>query len=288
MDNPWWSSPLNTASSNNSSNNLFCGACLVVALVLGSGATRAQQPTRQVRYRLSNQTTKRDIGSARRLEGVVYAYHVFVSDLYSSWTDEEKTKVKQKIYKANDFISWQARMHNKSVTFVNDFAPSVRLADRIPQNAHADPRWTEMAIRQAAGTSSVKLVQSLRKQSRSDNIIICLHVDKEALSYNLAFYENVSEKYSAERMICFSAYPDGRETSAATYAHEILHLFGAGDLYFPYDDDDQRKRRAGTLFPNDVMYRVDYNIRKLNVGVFTAYRVGWSDSLDRAYADFED
>ena len=89
-------------------------------------------------------------------------------------------------------------------------------------------------------------------------------------------------------MICFSRYPDGRLTAAATYAHEILHVFGAGDLYFPYDGDGKRKAEARRLFPNDVMFRVDYKLDRLNVGPFTAYRIGWTQSLDPKLRVFED
>ena len=42
------------------------------------------------------------------------------------------------------------------------------------------------------------------------------------------------------------------------------------------------------LFPNDVMYRVDYDISRLSVGAYTAFRVGWLDNLPEAYRSFED
>jgi hypothetical protein len=148
--------------------------------------------------------------------------------------------------------------------------------------------WTENVIRRSAGSSAVELVKRTKDQHETDNVIICLHVNKPALSYNLAYYDNVDRLYGAERMICFSSYPDGRQTAAATYAHEILHLFGAGDLYFPYDRDDARKDRAARLFPNDVMYRVDYDLNRLDVGAYTAFRVGWTNKLDPRYEVFDD
>ena len=98
----------------------------------------------------------------------------------------------------------------------------------------------------------------------------------------------MDDTYLAERMICFTRYPDGRTTAAATYAHEILHLFGAGDLYFPYDRVARRKEMARRAFPDDVMRRVDYDIATLSVGPFTAFRVGWLDELKPEYRVFED
>jgi len=256
--------------------------------MIGLQSSTAQQQTTNVNFRKSNQVSKRNIGSARILEGDVYLYHIFVSDVNSGWTEHSKAMVYRKVAQAHDFITLHSRRHNKKINFVDDYSGVANLKKLIPTDAHADPEWTEYTIRKASGMSSVQLVQNLRNQSKIKNIILCLHVNKSALSYNLAFYENVSQKYQAERMICFSAYPDGRETSAATYAHEVMHLFGAGDLYFPYDKDQRRKSHAGRLFPNDVMYRVDYDLGTLNVGPFTAYRVGWTDKLDPAYQGFED
>ena len=115
-----------------------------------------------------------------------------------------------------------------------------------------------------------------------------MHVDKAALSYNLAYYAHIAPEYAAERMICYSRYPDGRPTADATYAHEVLHLFGAGDLYFPYDTDSGRKREAQAQFPNDVMLRVDYDLKGLDIGEFTAYRIGWRDQLEGSLRHFED
>ena len=117
---------------------------------------------------------------------------------------------------------------------------------------------------------------------------MCFHVNKAALSYNLAHYDHVDDTYVAERMICFTHYPDGRPTAAATYAHEILHLFGAGDLYFPYDRDERRKELARRWFRDDVMLRVDYDMSRLTIGHFTAFRVGWLDKLKPEYEVFED
>ena len=267
--------------------NLLIAATLCTCALVGLQSSPAQQ-TRQVSFRKSNQASKRDIGSAKILAGEVYIFHIFVSDPHSGWSDFERQSVRRKLAEAYDFITWQSRRHGKHINFIDDYSSEVLLKRRVPVDAHADPEWTEYTIKKATGNSSVQLVQKLRKQSKVENVVICLHVNKAALSYNLAFYKNVSQVYQAERMICFSSYPDGRETSSATYAHEVLHLFGAGDLYFPYDNNARRKSAAARLFPNDVMYRVDYNIRTLNVGPFTAYRIGWSDKLDPAFAGFED
>lgn len=258
----------------------------VIAFAFLNASVAAQSFS--VGYRKSNQATKRSVGSAKHLEGVVHVYHSFLSDETSSWTDFERNRVRAKLREAYDFITLQSRLHDKQVTFVDEFGPNARLDIQIPRDAHADPKWTEYAILSSSNKTGNRLVEHIKGQSKPDSVIVCLHVHKPALSYNLAYYKPVSERYRAERMVCFTAYPDGRETSSATYAHEILHLFGAGDLYFPYDKDSRRKDHAQRLFPNDVMFRVDYDMTRLNVGPFTAYRIGWTNRLDPRYSSFED
>jgi len=215
-------------------------------------------------------------------------YHVFANDSHSSWSDVEKNEVLGRLSEAYAFLNRQSERHGQTIAFIEQIGPDTEYGKRLPTGTFVDPSWTEDVLKQSASVSAEEIVVRLKKNHNADNAILCLHINKPALSYNLAYYENVSSEFTAERMICYSTYPDARPTSAATYAHEILHLFGAGDLYFPFDRDDYRKQVAKRFFPNDVMFRVDYNLDRLNVGPFTAYRVGWRDKIDVAHKMFED
>lgn len=243
---------------------------------------------RTVRFMKSNQASKRDVGSARVLSGKVGICHIFCFDDESYWQRRETNRALALVDHALRFIQNQSRLHHQPLEFVQQTIGPVKIERRISTDANTRPVWTEDVIDLASGHSGRALVQRLRDELAADNVLICLHVNKSALSYNLAYYDNVHAKFNAERMVCFARYPDGRETAAATYAHEVLHLFGAGDLYFPYDATPARKLRAAKLFPNDVMYRVDYNMTELNIGPFTAFRVGWTDALDAQLRMFED
>jgi hypothetical protein len=119
-------------------------------------------------------------------------------------------------------------------------------------------------------------------------VLLLIHVNKKATSYALSYYDNIDPTYTAERVVCFNHYADGRPSAAATYAHEILHGFGAGELYFPFDESDRRKKLGRQMFPDDVMQRVDYDISKVTVGAYTAYRVGWLETLADECKVFED
>lgn len=236
----------------------------------------------------SNQVSKRDAGSAAILEGATRVHRIFVTDRTSSWTKREKSISGDRVAESYGFIESHARQYGVKTSLDDDVSADVYWAAGIPTEAFADPDWTEQVIRAASHGTGNELVARLRRKYEVDNVAICLHVNKAALSYNLAHYKDVDAKYLAERMICFTRYPDGRPTAAATYVHEMLHLFGAGDLYFPYDRSSERKELARRLFPDDVMRRVDYDLSRLTIGRFTAFRVGWLNRLDHAYRVFED
>ena len=267
---------------------LFNVLTLVLLAIIFTSASQAQEKTAPLRYMLSNQASKRSVGSAKLFSGRICIFHVFANDAQASWSEPEKDEVRSRLEQACDFLSQQSELHGHKISFIEEFAPTVSYEKRLPTGTFVNPNWTEEVIRESSGIGSRELVDRLRDNHSADNVVVCLHVNKPALSYNLAYYANVSSTFTAERMVCFSTYPDSRPTAAATYAHEILHLFGAGDLYFPYDQDEYRKRVAKRLFPNDVMLRVDYNLQRLNVGAFTAYRVGWLNQIDPAHKLFED
>jgi hypothetical protein len=242
--------------------------------------------------RKANQATKRGAGSACMLRGHVVLFELFVQDPVSEWPKDQRQEVNQRVEAAITFLQQQAKRHDRAFTIQRVSGPDARLREVIPTDPHANPDWSEKAIEAATGLNGQAVVRNLVQERltrrRTTEVAICLHVNRAGISYNLAYYDRVDPIYSAERMICFRTYPDGRATAAASYAHELLHLFGAGDLYFPYDDSNDRLQEAKESFPSDIMFRVDYDIDRLNVGPFTAFRIGWSDSLDPRWKHLED
>ena len=142
---------------------------------------------------------------------------------------------------AVEFLRQQARLASAIHLANGSRAATSATHGRLPVDPHADPTWSESVLqdrrheRRHVGTGT-----AASSTTRTRWPCVCTSI-APGISYNLAFYERVRPEYSTERMICFADYPDGRATAAATYAHELLHLFGAGDLYFPYDSTPDRE-----------------------------------------------
>lgn len=259
---------------------------LAGVLTLVACRTHAQETVRGPR--LANQVSKRGAGSAATLRGRVALVEFFIADPGARWTPTTRTAVAQRMSDAKDFIHRHALILEQEVSFLKIDGLDIDMANRVPLEPFAHPGWTERVIQRATGLSGGDFVAKIRSQHQASEVALCLHVNRAAISYNLAYYSGVRSEFAAERMVCFHQYPDGRLTTAATYAHEILHLFGAGDLYFPQDTNHDRKELARRWFPHDVMFRVDYDIDRLTIGPFTAYRVGWSNHFQPRWKLLED
>jgi len=260
---------------------------LTATIALASIAEASAQFDR-AKGQKTNQASKRDNGSAAVLTGSVVLYNLFLSDEASSWPDKEKAKAQRKMKAAARFLRKRADRHGIELDVALATAEDVAYDRDIPTDLFADPTWTERAIKKSAGGGANELVARLKQRHKADHVLLVLHVNKPGLSYNLSYYDDVDSTYTAERLVCFTRYPDRRRSVAATYAHEILHGFGAGELYFPFDVNGDRKELAERLFPDDVMFRVDPKLGKLEIGPYTAYRIGWQDDLPQQYRVFED
>ena len=260
----------------------------------GTGTARPSEaaapatPAAESAGRKSNQSSKRGCGSAAMLRGDVRLCNLYVYDRQSRWTDAQKKAAQQRMDAAVQFIAAQAKRYKMDVSFEQETLKDCTYDGVIPIDMFANPHWIENCVRGCGFDSANALVKSIQEHSKCSGTLLVVHVNKRATSYNLTYSEGVHPSFRAERVVLFTNYKDGRPTCAASYAHEILHSFGAGELYFPFDNNPKRKSVAARFFPNDVMYRVDYDLKKLSIDDYTAYRVGWIDTLDPQYKLFED
>ena len=114
----------------------------------------------------------------------------------------------------------------------------------VPSEITADPAWTQQAVTAAGKGSPNEFANHLKDEHDADHVLFVIHVNKPGRSYNLVLSAGISREYWGERVVCFTRFDNQWPTPAATYAHEILHGFGAGELYFPFDETDTRERLA--------------------------------------------
>ena len=102
----------------------------------------------------------------------------------------------------------------------------------------------------------------------------------------------VNNYFKNDISVCLNTFTDEDVECAivsykypAEIAHNVLALFGAAPLFnSTYRRNDKKIKLAQELMPNDIMQEpYGKNINKLQIGEYTRYLIGWSETLDSKY-----
>lgn len=116
-----------------------------------------------------------------------------------------------------------------------------------------------------------RLIAALRDRYRTDNVALVLFINNYYGTETSVAVHTASTDLIEYATVAFKR--------PAVIAHELLHLFGALDLYTtPFDDQKQaakRKQFAMQRFPKEVMAFPMRGLDSLEIGTLTEYLVGW-------------
>jgi hypothetical protein len=243
------------------------------------------------------------VGTARQLAGQCVVFHVFLG---SRWRPRHAATALSRVREACDWLQSKAgsqgvslemqcgdelilgrsAAHDEQLTTAETYAPYDRDRDLLRLAVEARrPDWT----REASGALA-------RLRLDPDNVCLIVHVMcPPSVGFALPAANDLVLTPDIETCVC------GSGSTPAVYAHELLHLFGAPDLYVhPWTvltdtttaDEWSRMlllryvRSASELlhaqFTNSIMCRVEPGLPRLNVDVITARAVGWQKP-DQSY-----
>lgn len=133
---------------------------------------------------------------------------------------------------------------------------------------------------------------SLLEKYDADSIGFIFFMNSSGTSWCYPYYPFPDEPeygYLEKAYIYYYDEYDDYETPA-TYAHEILHMFGAVDLYTRSKEDGVKRKLVKyveRIYPRDIMYTVyDENNENVydhipcEIGPLTAYFIGFINSCD--------
>lgn len=241
--------------------------------------------------RISREEWKKgSTGSAGVLEGRTILVSIFVNDGESKWKSAARKKVNRKVGISARYIECQAKRYGKTVELVTDIYqnPDLCYSYQTKMKVNDRARKQDKLYRKIHKYIDQKLpLDELRKRYNTDSIGFLLHINKSGVSSTAVHYVE-DKKCFYECASLFSSF-EGVPEGASTYAHEILHLFGARDLY-------QESLTDGITFsfvkyiakrhPNDVMFstytisgkQLTYRIKN-EIGRVTAYYLGWKKKI---------
>lgn len=245
-----------------------------------------------------------DLGSAGRLEGNVALVYIFADDKNSSWDfnadKDRQTRERMFAYTdiATEWLCRQAKNYNKELSFSyasdenSDLYFEGRIDDVCVNNDKAKKKYAP-----AEWEYIDKNIDSgaIKEKYGCDSIVYFLYLnyteENKTTPFTLSFY-NRELDYPYE--ICFMPVVTKNTSPApSTIAHEMLHTFGAPDLYADdcfdtnYGTDVKYVQYCSENHPQDLMYSTYIKVEGKKVKVFdrieqeltdiTAYYLGWID-----------
>lgn len=219
-------------------------------------------------------------GSAKRLSGSIYVLAVFAGD--GHWSRAGKEKLLNELYKAEKWIRKEAARYGKSVSFKHgtyglDNTINVHVAPGHG-TGNEDCRVAHKVLGAAGYKSIGQFYEWFRKNEQCDNCLVIVFAQGRGRSYAVPYTPEYNADYFTESCIIYEAYEDGTPQIAFGMAHEMLHCFGAEDLYETFEKPQIVEQEAKKRYGNDVMHRFDYELDNLKIDEFTAWCVGLTDT----------
>lgn len=122
----------------------------------------------------------------------------------------------------------------------------------------------------------------LRRDNGGEDVMFLCMVNKDGLSYARGHADPYSQ--ILEYAVVYARHTDVPPTDAlhqkthnraSVIAHELLHLFGAEEMYEP----NGRNELAKEKYLKDVMLWTESFIARNEITEFTAYCIGWTDTV---------
>jgi hypothetical protein len=243
---------------------------------------------------LTGQTKEnRRAGSAFNLSGRIYTLSCFVSDNAESWTKKEKLEHLNLLKEGQNWIEKQAGLYGVDVEFVRGgnfgLEEDIKFEKvaRGTASGNEPVDWASKVLYKIGYKSTLDLYEWTITNNICDNIHLVVFVKGKGNSYAMAYKENANkEMYFIESCVIYEKYNSARPLAVASIAHEILHLYGAMDLYKTFKQTKENEIEAKKLFPNSIMLRTTYDINELSVDKFNAWLIGWNNKYEKWFDRF--
>ena len=235
---------------------------------------------------------KYQLGSAQTLTGNIYILSCFVSDANNEWTATEKTQMYNKLHNVKKWLINEAEKYNLKINFSGGnfgLKQDIKL-DYIAYGTGTGKEDINLAttvLRKIGYADSLAYYKWAINNTDCDNTFVLIFVKGRGTSYAIAYEdEKMSrEKYFAEGCVLFSNFLNGITLNESAMAHEILHLFGACDLYETFRQKNNSKEMA-SRFQYSIMHRNDHNINNQSIDELTAFLIGWHNKPKNWYGKF--
>lgn len=220
-----------------------------------------------------------DLGSAGILEGRNVIVTFFVDTPNSSWNRKAIDSILPKLDTACKYLCDAAAGYGVDAEFIYDWNDSDNYRylyhrSRIPFVTEDSEEFDEqMKPYVAKWVSYLPSYESILEEYDADNVFMMIFFNENGRSVAVCYDGIDSED---ESLHTFS------KVDAGTYAHEILHLYGAHDYYEGAEYTKDVVSYIKKAYPNEIMLNPTTRNGRITsvVSDLTAYHLGWIDNVD--------
>lgn len=232
-------------------------------------------------------------GSAYKLSGDIYTLSCFVSGPNENWTYNEKLEMLNLLTESQKWIEKEAMAYLISLEFneAGNFGlkEDIELPyiERGSGSGKESVDWVSKVLYKIGYKSTLDLDSWIKKNTNANNYQVIIFVKGKGRGYAMPYSSEMEkEKYYVEGAVLYEKYNGNGKLASSSIAHEIMHLYGAWDLYKTYAQSESIELKAKRLFPNSIMLRTSYNINELNIDSLNAWLVGWNKHPKEWYETF--
>ncbi|SNU05572.1 hypothetical protein SAMN06297422_10460 [Lachnospiraceae bacterium] len=241
-------------------------------------------------------------GSSGPLEGDIAVVSIFAGDTTTSWNfdNSEDQELMQRAYTnlqiATDYLESNCKSYGKEVNFIYDWNEHPELLymmdtdlDHNIANSDAYTYWANAREILSQNIPTEEILKSLN----TDHIIYLMYFNtplSTTVSNNAMCFEKIYDYDPPYEGCFFYMQHDNIVASPATFAHEMLHTFGAPDLYqaWEYGLTQEYVSYAESTNLNDIMniqwdpntIQPVYDSIVNEITDITAYYTGLTDHSD--------
>lgn len=276
----------------------------VLLLILPSGYSLKKMDYRDARLK----------NVCKDLRGDALLYFIFVDNRATvPWTEFDIQSTIDSVRVAINWLHAQAKNYDVELNIISDFyigkefttitknlpAGTVRKSVTEPNMKKGSAMiniWAD-GIAKIAGSSlpihekdglpeiqnprnKERLVAYLRDENHVESVALFYMVNNYYKS-DISVQMNTTNTEDVEFAIVSYKYP-------SEIAHNLLHLYGAADMYNTiYRQNDKKIRFLESEFPDEIMQDpYGKNIWDLNISSYTKYLIGWTHQIDYKYESY--
>lgn len=236
---------------------------------------------------LGNPRSSYGLGSAPYLKGDNLLVSMFVTTPESGWNEEEKQVMLEKVGVAAEYIETAAAEYGIELQLIYNYEehPSLYVEATTDFCVNEETNFPDRLDEEIALWFETCIdYEALLATYDAEGIATMVMVNNPGISYAIVYdgTDNVKES-----LVLFTGdyYHGGEPEKPITYAHEILHLFGAHDLYEEAEFTSEVTAYVEQTYPREIMLTVTGGGNtqteiEADLSQITAYHLGWVNEAE--------